>query len=1073
MKKRFFLSTLLTFSISVASMGQVDTPPFGYHKVWSDEFNGTTLNERNWTIEVNGNGGGNQELQYYRKENVSEADGNLILTARRENFSGKSFTSGRIISKGKAAFKHGIIQARIKMPKTENGLWPAYWMMGNDIDRYGWPRCGEMDIIEMGHKSGIDNGTQTRYFAGTLHWGTDASNENHQFASQDFTAPADNAVENDDYHVFTVIWDNGHIEMYYDLQGWTAAKKRQAKYFSYDVNYEDNAKAAGMYFQKPFFFLFNLAVGGTYPSIYDPALITALPNNGDEAKMFVDWVRVYQSDDDNDALFTYIDADGNKQTNIPEEPEPEHNTDSITVLSGFATQALDEKGVSTFDFNDVEDAVLISTSEGVTGNLLKNNAVKADYNVDNNKNFLYIWENTFVPNGTTDRKNSFGWDEGYNRYAVTNVGWSGLGFSSSAGNGKDLSMIDDSYWLHFAMKADDPVEHTSHTINVGDAKFRIGQSDGTAVSLGDFPRNGQWYYFDIPVKVLHQMASNLFGTTAKSYEGNVVAFLSGGNEGAELDFDNIFFYKSKNKKVPTYTDNTADLGPYGYKSLDEDGNAVFDFSNVQNVTPLVLSQDMWEHVTAGGTYDNSIVSKDNDLTEQAAKNNFFIWGDPQTFTSISILDTSNSFGHKPYGGFKAYASTIGPNWNGMGYASISGQGNNVTAKDLSKIDDSYYVHFSVRSDAAIGHVPVTVKFGAADGDAAISLGRYSNAPLFADFPRDGEWYSFDIPVTVLKNYGKLWSNAPEKGGLTAYTDYALCINTMPVYYSGSSFSVDNVFFYQPIETQPAEPALGYYTTKSLDARGKSTFDFSEKRFWPVTAGAAERNAMGEDNIVADFSINDKDTHLYYWEKTYEAGKAEGTNSFGNEEEWTKAVVTDKGWSGMGIISDKGYDLSQIDDSTYLHFAMKSTGDADYHFTVGQAHFTIGAMGYTNNNKEICPRLGDMKRDGEWYNFDIPVAVLKKMNTNLWNGQQYNFKSNLICIDSGSKEGTEVEIDNIFFWRSKKADTSTSVSNVMKDTATSSAPIGIYNLSGQRVTTIKAPGIYIIKTASETKKIFIK
>lgn len=409
----------------------------------------------------------------------------------------------------------------------------------------------------------------------------------------------------------------------------------------------------------------------------------------------------------------------------------------------------------------------------------------------------------------------------------------------------------------------------------------------------------------------------------------------------------------------------------------------------------------------------------------------------------------------------------------MGYASINGQGNTVTAKDLSKIDDSYYVHFSVRSDAAVGHIPVTVKFGSSDGDAAISLGRYSNAPLFADFPRDGEWYSFDIPVTVLKNYGKLWSNAPEKGGINAYTDYDICINTMPVYYSGSAFSVDNIFFYQPTEAQPAEPALGYYTTKSIDAQGKSTFDFSDKRFWPVTAGAAERNAMGEDNIVADFAINDNDTHLYYWENTYEPGKAEGTNSFGYEEGWTKAVVTDKGWSGMGIISDKGYDLSQIDDSTYLHFAMKSTGNADYHLTVGQAHFTIGATGYTNNNKEIYPRLGDMPRDGEWYNFDIPVAVLKKINTNLWNGQQYGLKSNLICIDAGSKQGTEVEIDNIFFWRSKKANTSTGISNVITDSAKGSAPAGIYNLSGQRVTTAKAPGVYIIKTGTQTRKVVIR
>lgn len=1073
MNKHLLLTASFAIALPLTATAQVDTPPTGYHQVWADEFNDNALDERNWTVEVNGNGGGNQELQYYRRENVAEQDGNLVLTARRESYGGKSFTSGRVNSKGKAAFKHGVLQARIKMPKTADGLWPAYWMMGNDMDKHGWPRCGEMDIVEMGHKNGIDNATQDRYFAGTLHWGTDASNENHHYASQDFTAEADNAVENDDYHIFTVKWDDTHIEMYYDLQGWKAAQVRKAKYFSYDVTYEDNAQAAGQYFQKPFFFLFNLAVGGTYPGIYDPSLITALPHEGDEAKMLVDWVRVYQADDDSAAQYTYVDGEGNTQTNIPEEPEPEHKPDTTTVLSGFATKALDSNGQSTFDLTDVEDAVLISTSEGVTGHLLSQNAVKADYRVDNTKNFLYIWENTYVPDVTADRTNSFGWDEGYNRFAVTTVGWSGLGFASAKGNGKDLSMIDDSYWLHFAMKADDQQMHTSHTVLIGDAKFRIGQSDGTAASLGDFPRDGQWYNFDIPVKALHQFAANLFGTSASAYEGNVVAFLSGGNEGAELDFDNIFFYKSKTKAVPEYTDTTADLGRYGYKSLDADGKPVFDFAKAKNVTPIVLSQDMWEHLTAGGTYNASIVTKDNDLTEQAAKNNFFIWGDPQTFTATAVTGTPNSFGNIPSGGFTAFASASGVTWNGMGYASINGQGNTVTSKDLSHIDDSYYVHFSVRSEAAVGHVPVSVRLGSTTSDATITLGSYSTSPLFADFPRDGQWYSFDIPLSVVKAYGKLWSNAPDKGGLEAYTDYVLSVNTMPVYYSGSPFSVDNVFFYQPVEAQPAPSELGDYTHKSLDDQGKSYFDFKGKRFWPITAGAAERQAMGEDNIVADLSVNDTDTHLYFWEGTYEAAATEGSNSFGNDEGWTNAVVTDKGWSGMGIISDKGYDLSQVDDSTHLHFALKTTDNTDYHFTLGNAHFTIGAKPYSNANGEVYPRLGDLKRDGEWYSYDFPVATLRKINTNLWNGQQHALKSNLLCIEAGNTKGNTVQIDNIFFWRANTPDTPTDIHNINTGRQAHTTATAIYNLRGQRVSSMAQPGVYIIKTATSTRKVLVK
>ena len=114
---RYFKTQLFALAMAALPLGAaaqaIEGAPDGYKLVWSDEFNGTALNEKNWNIEVSGAGGGNQELQYYRRENVSVADGNLVLTARRENFEGKAFTSGRINSNQKAAFKHGIMQAKI------------------------------------------------------------------------------------------------------------------------------------------------------------------------------------------------------------------------------------------------------------------------------------------------------------------------------------------------------------------------------------------------------------------------------------------------------------------------------------------------------------------------------------------------------------------------------------------------------------------------------------------------------------------------------------------------------------------------------------------------------------------------------------------------------------------------------------------------------------------------------------------------------------------------------------------------------------------------------------------------
>mgnify|MGYP004514311545 CR=1 FL=1 len=134
----------------------------GYKLVWKDNFDGSALNRDYWNVEVNGSGCGNNELQYYvdNADNVAVRDGNLVITARRQDYDGHAFTSGRVNTCGKVGFTYGIVEARIKLPKTANGLWPAFWMMGDDIKECGWPACGETDVLEMGHADGIMDGTQ-------------------------------------------------------------------------------------------------------------------------------------------------------------------------------------------------------------------------------------------------------------------------------------------------------------------------------------------------------------------------------------------------------------------------------------------------------------------------------------------------------------------------------------------------------------------------------------------------------------------------------------------------------------------------------------------------------------------------------------------------------------------------------------------------------------------------------------------------------------------------------------------------------------------------------------------------
>lgn len=262
-----------------------------YRLVWEDRFDGTALDTAIWNIEINGEGGGNQELQYYRAENVgigiepTSKRSCLILTARREEYLGKKATSGRVYTKGCAHFTYGKIEASIKTPHTANGIWPAFWMLGADIDHHPWPKSGEIDIMEMGHLDGIKNGTQNRYFNGACHWGEYDENGNYPNYANSITNPY---PLQDDFHLFTLVWDTEEIQMFLDMD----KHPNEAPYFTMKISDFTEPNASGYFFHKPHFILFNLAVGGNFTGIWAIDQVTGFVNN--EAKMYVDYVRVYQ-----------------------------------------------------------------------------------------------------------------------------------------------------------------------------------------------------------------------------------------------------------------------------------------------------------------------------------------------------------------------------------------------------------------------------------------------------------------------------------------------------------------------------------------------------------------------------------------------------------------------------------------------------------------------------------------------------------------------------------------------------------------------------------------------------------
>ncbi len=287
----FFSSATILAANDQNGSGETD----GYKLVWQDLFDASEINPMRWEIEVNGEGGGNNELQYYTDDDknvrlAKDADGNgcLILSAIRESYLGKNFTSGRIISKNRIAFTHGKIEASIKLPNTANGLWPAFWMMGNDFDMVGWPKCGEIDIMEFGNITGINAGTQDRYFNGACHWGP--SWENHPMYANAITN--EYSLQDGQFHLYTLIWTENKITMYVDYD----KNPTKKPYYEMDITYQgENIWSPSNYFHKENFILFNLAVGGNFTGIHNADRITALGSaKGSVANMYVNYVRIYQ-----------------------------------------------------------------------------------------------------------------------------------------------------------------------------------------------------------------------------------------------------------------------------------------------------------------------------------------------------------------------------------------------------------------------------------------------------------------------------------------------------------------------------------------------------------------------------------------------------------------------------------------------------------------------------------------------------------------------------------------------------------------------------------------------------------
>ena len=236
--------------------------------VWSEEFNYTSAPDSDvWSYDLGDWGWGNQELQNYTSDsaNVWVNGSNLVITARR---SGNYFSSARIKTLDKLTFKYGTVEARISTPDLGNGLWPAFWTLGNDFPSTGWPNCGEIDIMEMGIGGAIGAGLVNQRVGSHFHWDNNGGYANWG-DSYDMPSPI-----NDTFVVYRMEWTPTEISTY--ING---------------IHIVTMNTASIPEFNAPHFFILNLAVGGTYTGIFNAGGITA----SFPAEYKVDWIRIFDN----------------------------------------------------------------------------------------------------------------------------------------------------------------------------------------------------------------------------------------------------------------------------------------------------------------------------------------------------------------------------------------------------------------------------------------------------------------------------------------------------------------------------------------------------------------------------------------------------------------------------------------------------------------------------------------------------------------------------------------------------------------------------------------------------------
>ncbi|MDR2791376.1 MAG: Ig-like domain-containing protein [Tannerellaceae bacterium] len=1057
-----------------------------YTLVWADEFDaGENLlpDHTRWGYDIGTgeNGWGNNEKECYtaRRENVSLRNGNLVITARREDDNSLygEYTSARLRSK--QAWKYGKIEVGFLLP-AGIGTWPAIWMLPKHNLYGAWPASGEIDIME-------HVGIRPMDIFGTLHMAAASGGEG---PTQTILIPPSAELNP---HKITLLWEEDSIAWFLD--------DGNAPFLSFKKTPE--ATFENWPFDTEFYLILNLAVGGQLAGNPAPDIWPK--------EFLVDYVRVYQkpSLSATESFF----ADTCPVTVIP--------VDAIHNLEGtdYTVLSLHQNTMEILPEDLIEDDLRPNAEIFIWDNSF----VEGEYNM-----------------GDTD---SYGNDgtAGID-LRVGNMGWSGGGFlirDKLIDLTKAVSDDNrDFFAFHMSLRSSDDVSAYTFTFNDGTdatpAVVAVGNTfgEGGLMPKYDFPRDGQWHDVEIPLSLPE--FDGLFQTPVPPDEEglNFFTFAAGGAPWQRLNMDALFFYDRTRVELTLALDRqTLDMQVHRSARLSA------------KVTPKVRTREVtWQSsnpavatVTHGGfvsalrngeteitaTLEDKRVTCTVHVTDAEPIGNsrdgshyYLLYLDDKTRSYIGnraerdmrpgrdgcsldnweehldFLPTAgegmNSYGEEQ--DWLRMGTKAGETWAGGAFC-LQNRAQGIDMSPIARDRAHYSLHLALRSTKPVAAYTFELQNGNGDTVRFVVGNQLDDKGMLPtyDFARDGLWHEldirldtslfdgfFDAPMAVTDTVN-LFGFTLGTGGLLEMDAVFFYKRPIPVtgfrifdeespswLYPGDAlrleagflpqdaYSATHTVIWRPLNPTmvsitpngllkalvvAAEDALpgivgieatyaGWKDTCWIEIRARLPFTSRDAgiRYWVISMTGASFDQLADDAEVWDWRPGAVvGNRLDLWEETFTGTDHIGPDSYGDNGSWLSLMVTDKGWSGGAFVVNA---VAVADAPPKDLSPLLAEGERDSHFfhialkSEHTATITLtfaGNAGQTANIAVGPDGQFDFPRDGNWYELDIPLSR-PEFNGLYTAPFESEVPLNLLAFSAGEVQGTIIDMDAIFFYK---------------------------------------------------------